>query len=207
MLADDDGFVNSPKSAMRQSSATMDDLNILIAKKYVIMFDSSLLVIKHWKMNNYIQKDRYTETKYVEQKQTLYLDENKAYTQNLSSAKYTVYGIEIGDVYKVDTQVRLELGKDSIGKDRTEINTTTATTTAPRYADDRDELKAVGYEKVVVMTDRQYDDLYLRMGDTVDDYIARLEHYIVENNANVHNHYATILKWHTEDTKVEVTQK
>ena len=112
MIADDDGFVNSPKSAMRQSSATMDDMNILIAKKYVIIFDSSLLVIKHWKMNNYIQKDRYTETKYVEQKQTLYLDENKAYTQNLASAKYTVYGTEIDDVYKLDTQV-------SIGKDNT----------------------------------------------------------------------------------------
>lgn len=114
MIADDDGFVNSPKSAMRQSSATVDDMNILIAKKYVIMFDSSLLVIKHWKMNNYIQKDRYTETKYIEQKQTLYLDENKAYTQNLASAKYTVYGTEIDDVYKLDTQV-------SIGK----VSTTT----------------------------------------------------------------------------------
>lgn len=119
MIADDDGFVNSPKSAMRQSSATMDDMNILIAKKYVIMFDSSLLVIKHWKMNNYIQKDRYTETKYIEQKQTLYLDENKAYTQNLSSAKYTVYGTEIDDVYKLDTQV--SIGKVSIGK----VSTTT----------------------------------------------------------------------------------
>ena len=85
--------------------------------------------------------------------------------------------------------------------------TTTATTTAPRYADDRDELKPVGREGIVMMTDRQYDDLYLRMGDTADDYIARLEHYIVENDANIHNHYATILKWHTEDTKVEVTQK
>jgi hypothetical protein len=106
-----------------------------------------------------------------------------------------------------DKEIKRKRLRDKEKDIEKEKYTTTATTTAPRYADDRDELKAVGYEKVVVMTDRQYDDLYLRMGDTVDDYIARLEHYIVENNANVHNHYATILKWHTEDTKVEVTQK
>ena len=81
---------------------------------------------------------------------------------------------------------------------------TTTATTAPRYADDRDELKPAGDEELVVITDRQYDDLCLRMGcDMLDDYIARLERYIIKNNVHVHNHYATILKWHTEDTKVE----
>ena len=110
---------NSPKSVMRQVGASNDDMNILIAKKYVLMFDGGVLVIKHWKVHNYIQKDRYNETKYLDFKRMLYLDENKAYTTNEQSAKYTVYGELIDhsqdNVYILDTQ-------DSIGKDRLELN-------------------------------------------------------------------------------------
>lgn len=119
MFADDDGFVNSPKSVMRQVGASTDDMNILIGKKYVLIFDGGVIVIKHWKVHNYIQKDRYNETKYLDFKRTLYLDENKAYTTNENSAKYDVYGnlltIEENPVYKLDTQ-------DRIGKDSIELN-------------------------------------------------------------------------------------
>ena len=75
------------------------------AKKFIIVFDSGVIVIKHWRMHNYIQNDRYKETNYKEEKSTLVLDENKAYTQCIQ------------DVSKTETQVRLELGKDSIDKD------------------------------------------------------------------------------------------
>lgn len=81
MRADDDGFINSPKSIMRMTGASDDDIKLLIAKKFIIPFQSGIVVIKHWNINNYIQKDRYTETKYKEEKQTLVLDENNAYTQ------------------------------------------------------------------------------------------------------------------------------
>jgi len=99
MLADDDGFVNNPKSIMRQSGATTDDLRILIEKKFIIPFESGVIVIKHWRINNYLQKDRYQETKYIEEKAQLQIDEKGAYTSNV----YTDY------VYT---------GKDRIGKDR-----------------------------------------------------------------------------------------
>lgn len=99
MLADDDGFVNNPKSIMRQSGATTDDLKILIEKKFIIPFESGVIVIKHWRINNYLQKDRYQETKYIEEKSQLQIDEKGAYTSNV----YTEY------VYT---------GKDRIGKDR-----------------------------------------------------------------------------------------
>ena len=82
MFADDDGFVNNPKSIMRQVGASNDDMNLLIAKKYLLIFENGVIVIKHWRMHNYIQKDRYTPTKYIEQKETLYLDKNKVYTQD-----------------------------------------------------------------------------------------------------------------------------
>ena len=115
MFADDDGFVNNPKSIMRQVGASNDDMNLLIAKKYLIVFENGVIVIKHWRMHNYIQKDRYTPTKYIEQKETLYLDKNKVYTQNKNLAKYDCYGTLIDDVYKMDTQ-------DRIGKDRLELD-------------------------------------------------------------------------------------
>lgn len=80
MLADDDGFINNTKSIMRQCGASMDDLNLLIAKKFVLVFDDGVLVIKHWRIHNYIQKDRYTPTKYVEHFMELTLDDKNAYT-------------------------------------------------------------------------------------------------------------------------------
>ena len=107
MFADDDGFVNNPKSIMRQIGSTSDDMNILIAKKFVLAFESGVIVIKHWKIHNYIQSDRYHPTKYQEEKSTLLLDENKAYTQADTPC--------IQDVSKVDTEARL--GKDRLGED------------------------------------------------------------------------------------------
>ena len=67
MFADDDGFVNNPKSIMRQVGASIDDMNLLIAKKFILSFDSGVIVIKHWRIHNYIQKDRYKETKYIDE--------------------------------------------------------------------------------------------------------------------------------------------
>ena len=59
MRADDDGFVNAPKKIMKFVGASNDDMNILIARKFVISFDNGVVVIKHWRIHNYIQKDRY----------------------------------------------------------------------------------------------------------------------------------------------------
>lgn len=81
MFADDDGFVNSPKSIMRQVGSTTDDMNILVSKKFVIAFDSGVIVIKHWRIHNYIRGDRKHETKYLEELSTLEIEENGAYTQ------------------------------------------------------------------------------------------------------------------------------
>lgn len=79
MRADDDGFVNSPKKIMKFVGASNDDMNILIARKFVIAFDNGVVVIKHWRIHNYIRKDTYNETPYLEQKALLELDEKNAY--------------------------------------------------------------------------------------------------------------------------------
>lgn len=105
MRADDDGFINNPKKIQRMIGASDDDLKLLIAKSFLIPFESGIVVIKHWKIHNYIRNDRYKETAYLEEKQLLQVKENKA---------YTIDGIPNG--YQMDTQVRL--GKDRIGKDK-----------------------------------------------------------------------------------------
>lgn len=104
MLADDDGFVNAPKSIMRQTGATDDDLKVLIAKKFVIPFESGVIVIKHWRINNYLQRDRLQPTKYQDEFSELTIEENGAYSRD-SCIHDTVY-----------------IDKNSIGKDRVEEN-------------------------------------------------------------------------------------
>lgn len=81
MLADDDGFIGSPKSVMRQCGASQDDMAILLQKRYVLAFESGVIVIKHWRMNNYLQNDRHKNTTYLEELHTLIVDERGAYTE------------------------------------------------------------------------------------------------------------------------------
>lgn len=77
MNADDDGFVGSPKKIVRECGANEDDLKLLLAKRFILGFESGIVVIKHWKMNNYIQKDRYKPTTYLEEKKMLQIKENR----------------------------------------------------------------------------------------------------------------------------------
>ena len=121
MRADDDGFINNPKRIMRMIGASDDDMRILIAKQFVILFDSGIVVIKHWRIHNYIRSDRYKPSIFVE-KNSLHLDKGMVYQEN---SNYNHSGIPndnqpgtngIPDVNQtgdnMDTQVRLD-------KDRT----------------------------------------------------------------------------------------
>ena len=81
MLADDDGFIGSPKAIMRQCGASQDDMIILLQKRFVLSFESGVIVIKHWRLNNYLKSDRYKATTYVEEKSELKLDAKGAYTE------------------------------------------------------------------------------------------------------------------------------
>ena len=104
MRADDDGFVGNPKKIMRVIGTNEDDMKVLLAKRFVLTFKSGVVVIKHWRIHNYIQSDRYTPTSYLEEKKQLFLNENQSYTDKEG----------YNNVYKMDTQVRL--GKVSKGK-------------------------------------------------------------------------------------------
>lgn len=105
MFADDDGFVNNPRSIMRQCGACDDDMKILLAKNFVLLFETGVIVIKHWRIHNYIQKDRYHPTKYQEEMSLLTENKNGGYSLDTTC---------IQTVSNVDTEVRL--GKVSLGK-------------------------------------------------------------------------------------------
>ena len=112
--ADDDGFINAPKSIMRMIGAKEDDMKVLVAKQFVIPFESGVVVIKDWKIHNYIQNDRYKPSTLPE-RNLLNIQKDKTYTLK-------------GDVSKMDTECiqtvsigKDRLGKDRLGKDRLEI--------------------------------------------------------------------------------------
>lgn len=122
MFADDDGFINNPKSIMRQCGASNDDMNVLLAKKFIIQFESGIIVIKHWRINNYLRKDRYTETTYIKEKEQLHLKENGAYTTDKN------VGIPLGipsidknsiDKNRLDKYIEEELPKYDASKNET----------------------------------------------------------------------------------------
>lgn len=85
MFADDDGFVSSPKGVIRQCGASEDDLKVLLAKKFLIAFESGVIVIKHWRINNYLRNDRYHTTAYRDELAMLTVDENGAYHSGIPS--------------------------------------------------------------------------------------------------------------------------
>ena len=186
MVADDDGFVNNPRSIMRQSGATADDLNLLIAKRFILTFQSGVVVIKHWCIHNTIQKDRYKETKYLEEKSTLALDGNKAYTEAVSD----VYPECIQDVSKPEPQVRLgevRLGESRVG----EVIEEAAPPKSVRHK--------YGQYKNVLLTDEDMDKLQEEFPNDWHERIESLSSYMASHGKSYKNHLATIRNWARKD--------
>lgn len=186
MLADDDGFINSPKSIMRQCGSTTDDMNILIAKRFVLTFESGVVVIKHWRIHNLIQKDRYRETKYLEEKAMLTLDGNKAYTEAVSDA----YPECIQTVSKPEPQVRLgevRLGESRVG----EVIEEAAPPKPIRHK--------YGSYKNVLLNDEDYAKLQHEFPHDYTERIERLSEYMASTGKSYKNHLATIRNWAKRD--------
>ena len=85
MQADDDGFIGNPKLILRMLGFNEDDLKLLIAKEYVIPFESGIVVITHWRQHNNIPKDRYTPTIHISEKDILKIGKNKEYICNVNT--------------------------------------------------------------------------------------------------------------------------
>ena len=174
MRADDDGFINNPKKIQRMIGGSDDDAKILIMKKFIIPFESGIVVIKHWKIHNYIQKDRYKETKYLEEKSQLGVKENNAYT--LLDAPCIQSG------YKMDTQVRL--GQDSLELGKESKEETPARTTKHIH----------GEHKKVRLTDEELQKLQTEYGNA-QELIQYLDEYKAMKGVSYKSDYLAIRKW------------
>jgi len=80
MRADDEGFINKYRNIMRMIGSNEDELKLLIAKRFILTFESGIIVIKHWKIHNYIRKDRLSETTHINERNLLNTKENGVYT-------------------------------------------------------------------------------------------------------------------------------
>ena len=114
--ADDDGFINAPKSIMRMIGAKDDDMKVLAAKQFVIPFESGVVVIKDWKIHNYIQNDRYKPSTLPE-RDLLNIQKDKTYTLKNDVSRMDTECIQTVSIGK-DRLGKVRLGKDRIGKDR-----------------------------------------------------------------------------------------
>ncbi|EPV00972.1 DNA replication protein [Streptococcus agalactiae MRI Z1-024] len=116
MGADDEGFIDKAKTIQRTIGASDDDMKLLIAKGFIIPFDSGVVVIRHWRIHNYIRSDRFQSTIHQDEKKQIDFDATK--TANIKPSKNV-----IPNGYQMDTQVRLDkdrLDKDRLDKDREE---------------------------------------------------------------------------------------
>lgn len=111
MRADDDGFINNPRKIQRMINASDDDLRVLIAKRFLLAFESGVIVVKHWRMHNILRRDRYTPTQYQEELAQLGIKDNGAYTESGNQLATTWQ--PVGN--QLEPQVRI--GKESKGKD------------------------------------------------------------------------------------------
>lgn len=195
MRADDDGFVNSPKKIMRMIGASQDDLSILIMRKFIIPFDSGIVVIKHWRIHNYIRNDRYKPTEYAEEKSRLTIKDNGAYTLDAngipSGNKLDTNGIPMVD--QMDTQDRL--GKDRLGKDRLE-----------EIAPPKPKRTRRGEYNHVLLTDEEYQKLQKEYGNA-DELIRFLDEYKEMKGYKCKNDYLAIKKWVVDAVKEHGSRK
>lgn len=180
MRADDDGFINNPRKVQRMVGSSEDDLKLLMAKRFILAFDSGVIVIKHWKLHNYIRNDRYKPTLYQDEKAQLIEKDNKVYSKSNDG---------IPDGYQMDTQVRL--GKDRLGKDRKDITPSQPKATPTRHK--------YGEYKNVLMSDQELEKLKSEFPSDWQKRIENVSEYCAASGKTYKNYLAVIRKWAKKD--------
>ena len=180
--ADDDGFNNQIQLAMLKAHASTDDLKILMAKNFVIRFESGVIVIKHWRLHNTLRKDRYTPTNYQEELSLLGIKENGAYT----------LGCQV-------VAERLPDGCHSIDKDRLE-EVSVVEESIEEAAPPKSTRHKYGFYANVLFTDEEHQKLQEEFPHDYSDRIERLSEYIASTGKKYKNHLATIRAWARKDT-------
>lgn len=182
MGADDEGFVDNVKKIQRSIGASNDDLKILIGKGFLIPFESGVVVIRHWRIHNYIQADRFQATIYQDEKEQLEFDKSK-----IASIKPLDQCIQ--NVSKMDTQVRL--GEDSLDKDRLDkVNNLYS------GEDEKKSLSQIIKSSTVKVNDRQIQQIqeYIGLDNMTVDMIDYAIQLTEDAGAESFNYLNKILK-------------
>ncbi|HEL0699134.1 TPA: DnaD domain protein [Streptococcus equi subsp. zooepidemicus] len=191
MHADDDGFVDNTKTIKRMIGASDGDLRILMEQAFVLPFESGVIVIKDWKIHNYIPKDRYQKTVHTTEFSRLTLEENKSYTECIQN------------VYNLDTQVRID--KDRIGKDKLVV------VSEPATATEKSNFNVIDYyqERIDDLDDYQLQKLkdYIQIDNLAPELIKRAIDRAADNSKRNFGYVNSILKkWAQNGIKTIVQQ-
>ena len=178
MRADDDGFIGNPKTVVRIAGVSNAAFEELLKKRFILQFQSGVVVVKHWKINNDIKKDRYSPTVYTDEFQMLSTKENKAYTERNVNVS-TLDTERRQDVSTLDTQYSID--KNSKDKDSIVLCK-----------------HAHGVFANVFLTDEEMKKLSGEIPN-LDDYIERLSNYLANNKKEYKSHCATIRNWYKRD--------
>lgn len=201
MRADDEGFINNPKKIQRMIGCSEDDLRLLMAKKFILVFDSGVIVIKHWKIHNYIRKDRAKGTVYQDERNELAIKENGAYTlDDGKKDECQAYDNQL----TTDRQHRLgedRLGKDSIGEYRlAEVKETAA--------DVNNYYEKNGFGAITYKTIQDFEDWisdFIKVGATLEDAKDIVIHSLdiaIDNNVRKYSYANAILQdWENKQYK------
>lgn len=198
MRADDEGFVNNPKKILRMIGASEDEMRVLLTKRFVISFDSGIVVIRHWRIHNYIQRDRFKPTLCANEKSQLELSDAKTYEIAGTSQLPACIQDVSKDVSNMDTQVRLgkvRLGKDRLGKESVE---------KPRKP--KEQRHKYGQYDNVLLTDSDLSKLKTEFPNDWKQRIDRLSEYMECKGAKYKNHLATIRSWARKDSSTAQEQ-
>lgn len=192
MRADDDGFINNPRKIQRSIGATDDDLKLLVLKQFVLIFESGIIVIRHWRLHDYVRSDRYKETIYTEEKAQISVGKDNLYTVGIPSDNQMVDSLA--------TQYRVGKDRIELGEDRGE--STPSSTPAPlsKKSHSKAERHKYGEYNHVLLTDEQLKKLNEDFGnDTVALYIRKVDEYCQQTGKTYKDYNLTIRNWIGKD--------
>ena len=196
MEADDDGFLNRAKRIQGSIGASDADLNLLFKNRFILGFKNGVVVIKHWRMNNQIRKDRYTPTQYQEEFNSLVIQSDGSYTEkdkdkqadNSLATTWQPDGNQMATQYSI--------GKVSIDEDSIDDICPDETPTTKKKS--KPVKHKYGEYNNVLLTDDELEKLKTEYPDW-EERIERLSSYVASTGKTYKSHYATIRNWARKD--------
>ena len=194
MNADDDGFLNNAQKIRKSIEASQSDLDLLIEKRFILSF-GGVIVIKHWRMNNQIRKDRYKPTQYTELFQKLKIKDDGSYTENLEedlgnqmATTWQPNGNHLATQYSLG---QVSIVKDSLGQD----------SVFPTIPGNETEKLTFGSFQNVFLTLEEHTLLKEQFPSNYNVLIEKLSKGLEQYGYKYKSHYQAILQWVENDKK------